>query len=166
MQSTTQLATLTAALFLSAAACAQTQAPTDAPIPIQLSQSKTAFLSNTCDLDYEDCRIAYNTMYQALSIWGHYTLVDKPDSADLVLQVHLSIYDYVSHLQLSILDEHSHFTLWNINEWIDPNDSHSAATFQAAANRVVKDLEVLAKPGATAGPTQLYPIPKLIKKRF
>jgi hypothetical protein len=166
MQSTTQLATLTAALFLSAAACAQTPTPTDAPIPFQIAQSKSAFLSNTCDLEYEDCRVAYNTMYQALTTWGHYTLVTKPEDAELVLQVHLSVYDYVSHLQLSILDEHSHFTLWNINEWIDPNDSHSAATFQAAANRVIKDLEVLAKPGATAGPTQLYPVPKLTKKRF
>jgi hypothetical protein len=139
-------------------------AQTNAPIPVQISQAKTAFLSNTCELNYDDCRFAYNMMYAALTTWGHYTLVNKPEDADIVLQVRLSIYDYVSHLQLAILDEHTHVTLWDINEWIDPNDSHSATNYQAAANRIIKDLEVLSKPGATAAPTQTYEVPKLTKK--
>jgi hypothetical protein len=147
---------LTTALILATPSFAQT----DAPIPIQISQAKTAFLSNSCELNYEDCRFAYNMMYSALSTWGHYTLVTKPEDADIVLQVRLSIYDSASHLQLAILDEHTHVTLWDINEWIDPNDSHSAITYQAAANRVIKDLDVLAKPGATAAPTQKYEAPK------
>jgi hypothetical protein len=69
-------------------ALAQSASPT-APVPSQIQQAQTVFLTNSgSDPNFPiDATKAFNDIYAALQTWGRYKLVNSPDQADLVFQL-------------------------------------------------------------------------------
>lgn len=54
--------------------------PPPAPLPAEITQAKTVFLTNGGGSD-----VAYDAFYQAMKEWGKYQIVGSPDQADLVI---------------------------------------------------------------------------------
>jgi len=69
-------------------ALAQSATPT-APVPSQIQQAQTIFLTNSAaDPNFPiDSTKAFNDIYAALQTWGRYKLVNSPDQADLVFKL-------------------------------------------------------------------------------
>jgi hypothetical protein len=100
-----------------------------APVPSQIQQAQTIFLTNSgSDPNFPiDATKAYNDIYAALQTWGRYKLVNSPDQADLVFQLIgiAPINDVIAYrngvysatspaFQLTILDPRSNIALWTI----------------------------------------------------
>lgn len=100
-----------------------------APIPSQIQQAQTIFLTNSgSDPNFPiDATKAYNDIYAALQTWGRYKLVNSPEQADLVFQLKGiapitdvsgnggDVYSITSPaFQLTILDAKSNIALWTI----------------------------------------------------
>lgn len=54
--------------------------PPPAPLPSQVTQAKTVFLTNGGGSE-----LAFDAFYQAFKQWGKYEIVGSPDKADLVI---------------------------------------------------------------------------------
>lgn len=54
--------------------------PPPAPLPSQVTQAKTVFLTNGGGSE-----LAFDAFYQAFKHWGKYEIVGSPDKADLVI---------------------------------------------------------------------------------
>ena len=100
-----------------------------APVPSQIQQAQTIFLTNSgSDPNFPiDAVKTYNDIYAALQTWGHYKLVSSPEQADLVFQLRGiapvtevtgnrgGVYSVTSPaFQLTILDPKSNIALWTI----------------------------------------------------
>jgi hypothetical protein len=100
-----------------------------APVPSQIQQAQTIFLTNSgSDPNFPiDATKAYNDIYAALQTWGRYKLVSSPEQADLVFQLRGvapitdvsgnrgGVYSITSPaFQLTILDPKSNIDLWTI----------------------------------------------------
>jgi hypothetical protein len=107
---------------------AQQTTPT-APVPSQIRQAQTIFLTNSgSDPNFPiDATKTYNDIYAALQTWGRYKLVSSPEQADLVFQLRGiapvtdvtgnrgGVYSVTSPaFQLTILDPKSNIALWTI----------------------------------------------------
>jgi len=107
---------------------AQQITPT-APVPSQIRQAQSIFLTNSgSDPNFPiDATKAYNDIYTALQTWGRYKLVSSPEQADLVFQLRGiapvtdvtggrgGVYSVTSPaFQLTILDPKSNIALWTI----------------------------------------------------
>ena len=107
---------------------AQQTTPT-APVPSQIQQAQTIFLTNSgSDPNFPiDATKTYNDIYAALQTWGRYKLVSSPEQADLVFQLRGidpitdvggnrgGVYSVTSPaFQLTILDPKSNIALWTI----------------------------------------------------
>jgi hypothetical protein len=111
--------TLSAALFLLAAAPLFAQAPS-APIPTQLTTAKSIFLANAGSLSNQLAVLAYNNLYQGLTAEKRYQLTATPEDADLIFEVSV-IFVYggqtnVEYVQLVVRDAKSQSLLWSISE--------------------------------------------------
>ena len=149
---------------------AQQPAPlTVAPVPPQLLNAKTVFISNagadsglfphpfTGDPDR-----AYNEFYAGVESWGRYQLVASPDEADLVFELRLmapngpsnadkskGASDPLPMLRLVIYDRPTHYVLWALTESIasanlqkthDHNFDEAVASLVLDAGRLTKSL--------------------------
>ena len=100
-----------------------------APVPSQIRQAQSIFLTNSgSDPNFPiDATKAYNDIYAALQTWGRYKLVSSPEQADLVFQLRGiapvtdvtggrgGVYSVTSPaFQLTILDPKSNIALWTI----------------------------------------------------
>jgi hypothetical protein len=107
---------------------AQQTTPT-APVPSQIRQAQTIFLTNSgSDPSFPiDATKTYNDIYAALQTWGRYKLVSSPEQADLVFQLRgiAPVTDVTGNrggvysvttpaFQLTILDPKSNIALWTI----------------------------------------------------
>jgi hypothetical protein len=107
---------------------AQETTPT-APIPSQIRQAQTIFLTNSgSDPNFPiDATKTYNDIYAALQTWGRYKLVSSPEQADLVFQLRgiAPVTDVTGNrggvysvttpaFQFTILDPKSNIALWTI----------------------------------------------------
>jgi hypothetical protein len=107
---------------------AQQTTPT-APVPSQIRQAQTIFLTNSgSDPNFPiDATKTYNDIYAALQTWGRYKLVSSPEQADLVFQLRgiAPVTDVTGNrggvysvttpaFQLTILDPKSNIALWTI----------------------------------------------------
>ena len=105
------------------------QATPAAPVPSQIQQAQTIFLTNSgSDPNFPiDATKAYNDIYAALQSWGRYRLVNSPDQADLVFELkgiapitdisgnRSGVYSITSPaFQITILDPKSNIVLWTI----------------------------------------------------
>jgi hypothetical protein len=120
--------TLALVSFTVLAARAQQTTPT-APVPSQIQQARTIFLTNSgADANFPiDETKAYNDIYAALQTWGRYRLVNSVEQADLVFQLRdiapitdvngnrNGVYSTTSPaFQLTILDPKSNIAIWTI----------------------------------------------------
>ena len=150
-----------AVTFCGVMAIAQQPAPLEvAPIPPQLLNAKTVFISNagadsglfphpfTGDPDR-----AYNAFYAGVVSWGRYQLVASPDQADLVFELQLmapsgpsnadkskGASDPLPMVRLVIYDRPTHYVLWALTESIAPADrqkTHDHNFDEAVANLVL-----------------------------
>ena len=131
-----------------------------APVPPQLLNAKTVFISNagadsglfphpfTGDPDR-----AYNEFYAGVESWGRYQLVASPDQADLVFELQLTApngpsnadkskgaSDPLPMLRLVIYDRPTHYVLWALTESIasaDRQKTHDHNFDEAVANLVL-----------------------------
>jgi hypothetical protein len=118
------------ALLLASTPLTRAQQTTlSAPVPSQIQQAQTIFLTNSgSDPNFPiDATKAYNDIYAALQTWGRYKLVNSPDQADLVFELkgiapitdvsgnRGGVYSITSPaFQLTILDPKSNIALWTI----------------------------------------------------
>jgi hypothetical protein len=125
-----KLLCFTLALLLASTPLTRAQQTTlSAPVPSQIHQAQTIFLTNSgSDPNFPiDATKAYNDIYAALQTWGRYKLVTSPDQADLVFQLkgiapitdvsgnRRGVYSITSPaFQLTILDPKSNIALWTI----------------------------------------------------
>jgi hypothetical protein len=130
-----KLLCFTLALFLASTPLTRAQQTTPAaPVPSQILQAQTIFLTNSgSDPNFPiDATKAYNDIYAALQTWGRYKLVNSPDQADLVFQLRGiapitdvsgnrgGVYSITSPaFQLTILDPKSNIALWTITSPVD-----------------------------------------------
>jgi hypothetical protein len=143
------------------AATAQQTAPISvAPVPPQLLNAKTVFISNagadsglfphpfTGDPDR-----AYNEFYAGVVSWGRYQLAASPAEADLVFELQLmapngpsnadkakGASDPLPMLRLVIYDRPTHYVLWALTESIAPatlQKTHDHNFDEAVANLVL-----------------------------
>jgi hypothetical protein len=138
----------------------QTGSAVVAPVPAQLMNAKTVFISNagadsglfphpfTGDPDR-----AYNRFYTDVVSWGRYRLVASPDQADLVFELRLAApngpsnadkskgaSDPLPMLRLVIYDRPTHYVLWALTESIAPANlqkTHDLNFDEAVSNLVV-----------------------------
>lgn len=147
---------------VSSSAAQQAPAQTlGAPVPAQIAQAHTVFLSNLgSDNNFPiDSTQVYNAVYQDLQAWGKYQLVSSPQQADLVFQLHdLSTYTtYTGNhgetytinnpsFQLTIVDAASNVTLWSINSPVYlAGSKQTLARWEAIAEtNLVSRIKVLA----------------------
>src|ERR1700733_12880604 len=120
----------TLALLLASTPLTRAQQTTlSAPVPSQIQQAQTVFLTNSgSDPNFPiDATKTYNDIYAALQTWGRYKLVSSPEQADLVFQLRGiapvtdvtgnrgGVYSVTSPaFQLTILDPKSNIALWTI----------------------------------------------------
>ncbi len=120
----------TLALLLASTPLTRAQQTTlSAPVPSQIQQAQTIFLTNSgSDPNFPiDATKAYSDIYAALQTWGRYKLVNSPDQADLVFELkgiapitdvsgnRGGVYSITSPaFQLTILDPKSNIALWTI----------------------------------------------------
>lgn len=131
-----------------------------APVPPQLLNAKTVFISNagadsglfphpfTGDPDR-----AYNEFYANVESWGRYQLVATPAEADLVFEIQLTApngpsnadkqkgaSDPLPMLRLVIYDRRTHYVLWALTESIAPaalQKTHDHNFDEAVSNLVL-----------------------------
>jgi hypothetical protein len=120
----------TLALLLASTPLTRAQQTTPAaPVPSQIQQAQTIFLTNSAsDPNFPiDQTKAYNDIYEALQTWGRFKLVTSPEQADLVFQLkgiapitdvsgnRGGVYSVTSPaFQLTILDPKSNIAIWTI----------------------------------------------------
>jgi hypothetical protein len=125
-----KLLCFTLALLLASTPLIRAQQTTPAaPVPAQIQQAQTIFLTNSgSDPNFPiDATKAYNDIYAALQTWGRYKLVNSPDQADLVFHLKAiapltdvsgnrgGVYSVTSPaFQLTIRDPKSNIALWTI----------------------------------------------------
>src|SRR5277367_6367713 len=125
-----KLLCFTLALLLASTPLIRAQQPTPAaPVPSQIQQAQTIFLTNSgSDPTFPiDAPKSYNDIYRALQTWGRYKLVNSPDQADLVFELkgiapvtdvsgnRGGVYSVTSPaFQVTILDPKSNIALWTI----------------------------------------------------
>jgi hypothetical protein len=138
-----------------------------APIPPQLLNAKTVFISNagsdsglfphpfTGDPDR-----AYNEFYAGVVSWGRYQLTESPADADLVFELQLmapngpsnadkskGASDPLPMLRLVIYDRPTHYVLWALTESIAPAGRQKTHdhNFDEAVSNLVLDAGRLTK---------------------
>jgi hypothetical protein len=150
------------------AATAQQTAPASfAPVPQQLLDAKTVFISNAgADSGLfphpfsGDSDRAYNLFYGNVVSWGRYQVVASPAEADLVFELRLmapngpanadkqkGASDPLPMLRLVIYDRPTHYVLWAVTESIAPaalQKTHDH-NFDEAVGSVVLDAGRLTK---------------------
>jgi hypothetical protein len=139
---------------------AQSATPT-APIPAQIQQAQTIFLTNSSsDPNFPiDETKAFNDIYAALQTWGRYKLVNSPDQADLVFKLKSiapitdvtgnrgGVYTVTSPaFQLTILDPKSNIALWTITSPVNVTGKNQvlARWVSIAETNLVSRIKVVA----------------------
>ena len=145
----------------------QPTAPELAPIPPQLLNAKTIFISNAgADSGLfphpfsGDPDRAYNELYADVVSWGRYRIVSSPNQADLVYELQLTApsgpsnadktkgaSDPLPMLRLVIYDRPTHYVLWALTESIAPANLQKTHdhNFDEAVSDLVLDAGRLTK---------------------
>jgi hypothetical protein len=142
-------------LTLTVAASAQqakNDAPVPAPVPEQIAQAKTVFISNAGADGAEmysggDDR-PYNQFYAAMKTWGRYELTPAPAGSDLVFELLVTspATEPDVRLRLTILDPSTHVVLWALTAHVKTAARQATAVknFDDAMTQLVADVKDLA----------------------
>ncbi|HTS11051.1 MAG TPA: hypothetical protein VMH00_02940 [Candidatus Limnocylindrales bacterium] len=119
----------------------QSKAAPVAPIPPQILDAKTVFISNAGgEIDrnlafgnYGPPDEPYNEFYAAVKTWGRYQFVDSPSAADLIFQIRFTVAPLPGSVKrgsltvsedpqfrLVILDPKTNVILWAFTEHVEP----------------------------------------------
>jgi hypothetical protein len=168
---------LASVLISTQLAFAQSTTPA-APIPSQIQQAQTIFLTNSAsDPNFPiDATKAFNDIYAALQSWGRYKLVNSPDQADLVFRLKNiapitevtgnrgGVYSVTSPaFQLTILDPKSNIALWTINSPVNVTGKNQvlARWVSIAETNLVSRIKVVAgQPLSPVETADLTTVPK------
>jgi hypothetical protein len=168
---------LASVLISTQLAFAQSTTPA-APIPSQIQQAQTIFLTNSAsDPNFPiDATKAFNDIYAALQTWGRYKLVNSPDQADLVFRLKNiapitevtgnrgGVYSVTSPaFQLTILDPKSNIALWTINSPVNVTGKNQvlARWVSIAETNLVSRIKVVAgQPLSPVETADLTTVPK------
>jgi hypothetical protein len=155
------------------AAFAMAQDAALAPIPLQITAGKKAFISNAAgesNLPPETADRTYNQFYASMKNWGRYELVSAPADADLVFEIRYEILfgrvdveggrggsGQYPQIRLSILDPKTHIILWAFSEPVVQiaKKSTGLQNFQAAMDKLMGDITTLAT--LPAAPSRVSP---------
>jgi hypothetical protein len=130
------------------------------PVPAQVLSAKTVFLSNR-SLDAGSMiafagnppTVPFERFYAALHSWGHFTMVDTPAEADLVLEFRVDaallsagqgLATYSMFLTLTVLDPKTHFVLWTIEA---PLQSRLEQSVNSAVTQLLHSFDALLASG-------------------
>jgi hypothetical protein len=168
----TVLSGILTSLWLGVPACAAQAAgaAVPAPVPGQIANAKSVFISN---MGVDAVSLAafkreqapdkpYGEFYAAMKAWGRYELVDNPADADLVFEVGFmaplagagNSNTYSPQLKLAIVDAKTHFTLWTLTEPVEGAIRRGTwdKNFGAGLASLMEDLKRLSAPtGAASG---------------
>ena len=162
------VAALVFVILLSAgvAGAQKNAAPFVAPVPEQILNAKTVFISNA-GLDPEirerlnsanGAVAPFSQFYSAVQSYGRYTIVPSPATADLVLEYSLTnpVGSCLTNSQtcstlrmtLAIYDVKTHFVLWTFMEQVDSAmlSSNFAKNVSATVQTLVADLKAITTP--------------------
>jgi hypothetical protein len=161
--------TMLLSLFLAvSASCAAAQDPLPAPIPLQITAGKKAFISNASGESNLPSGVAdrtYNQFYTSMKNWGRYELVPLPTDADLVFEIRYEVLfgrvdveggrggsGQYPQIRLSVLDHKTHIILWAFSEPVVQvaKKSTGMQNFQAAMDKLMGDIKPLAGAPAAA----------------
>ena len=149
-----------------------------APVPSQIQQAQTIFLTNSgSDPNFPiDAVKTYNDIYAALQTWGHYKLVSSPEQADLVFQLRGiapvtevtgnrgGVYSVTSPaFQLTILDPKSNIALWTITSPVNVTGKNQvlARWVSISETNLVSRIKVVADQSLSSDETaDLTTVPK------
>lgn len=141
-------------------------APPQAPIPVQIVNAKTVFISNAQG-EEPDPRVTflksfdpsrpYNEFYAAIQGGGRFKPVLAPADADLILDFRFRTYvgsPAPGELRLVILDPKTHAVLWAFAETVKQQggphyQEKTMKNFDNAVTALVGDLTRLAVPSGT-----------------
>lgn len=129
------------------------------PIPEQIVNAKSVFISNTApdgmpsDIleRFGEPNRPYDQLYSAMKSWGRYELADSPANSDLVLEIHFTR-SYATgglgegaEFYLSILDTKTHFVLWTLVEQVEGAVRKASweKNIDDSVDRLVSDLKVI-----------------------
>lgn len=151
--------------------CAQQATTAIAPVPAALYVAKKVFISNAgADSGLfpkpfsGDTSRAYNEFYTDVKSLGRFEVVDRPEDADLVLELRLNApygpsnadkqkgaSDPLPMFRLVVYDRSSHYVLWTLTRSIEVavlQKTHDR-NFDTAVAALAQDLKTVASP-ATA----------------
>ncbi len=133
-------------------------AQSPAPAPAQIGSSHTAFLAFAgapaqTDVQREQTRVLYTSLYQAIAGTGRYQLVATPAAAELCMEFSLLENASFSGFRLAIFDCKLHALLWTLDQSVQPALRSAAIqrNIDAATAQLLSDLNTLASgkiPGA------------------
>ena len=96
-----------------------------APLPALLSHTQSIFIGNAGDQKNADCLRAYSDFYTGIDNLHHFTLVAKPEEADLIVELHYEISlaasrvsgdDQSRQFRAVLLDSKTHTVIWSLTE--------------------------------------------------
>jgi hypothetical protein len=138
------------AMFLLTVSTLSAQTPSTVPIPTQLTNARTVFISNAFVAAGTDSDADYAQVYNAVQALNRFTIVGTPQEADLVLEF---TNDFTTGLGqvLHVLDPKTHTLLWSVVEYAAPaaRQSQVVKNRQAAVNRLALDLQRITTPSPT-----------------
>lgn len=139
-----------------------------APVPAQIANGKTAFisndgigissLSNYIESNTGSANGLYNEFYAGMKSWGKYQLVDTPANADLVFEIQLLLEHPAvgvnPDVQVRILDPKTRVVLWEFREYMTAGSGRAATRrkhWEAVMAKVMNDIKQLVGQSAGAG---------------
>lgn len=163
--------TILASTIVGPSAFGQADTAPVAPIPTQILNGKTVFISNagvglsTLSTYIEDrtgsTNGLYNDFYAGMKSWGKYQLVDSPSDADLVFEIQM-LWEHPGpgvnpDVQIRILDPKTHIVLWQIMEYMNAGSAREGTRrkqWQAVMAKVMNDVKQLATQPSTSSGSQ------------
>lgn len=138
-----------------------------APIPSQFASGKTAFLAfagapSVTDVEREQTRVLYSSLYSGIQTAARYKLVDQPSVADLCMEFSIVEHESFSGFRLAMYDCKIHALLWTLDEVVRPafRNASLQKNIEASIGQLMADLDTLANgsaPGALKVKNQKQP---------
>ena len=97
-----------------AASGSKKKLPPPAPLPSQVTQAKSVFLTNGGGSE-----LAFDAFYQAFKQWGKYEIVGSPENADLVITLQYWV-EKNGSTSVPVTNTYTHQTVYYSRENVDP----------------------------------------------
>jgi hypothetical protein len=85
-----------------------------APLPAQITQARTAFITNGGGSE-----VGFDAFYQEIKQWGKYQIVGSPDSADLIIELTYGV-EHNGNYSVPVYNSYTKQTTYYSGQIIDP----------------------------------------------